>query len=117
MIVHSVVTKEHKPKCPGLILRSSGPAKPALVENASLLTKAKRLREELIKWAAKGAKRVPREVRKARLEQCKACEYYRPNGNLGLGECSHRGCGCTRVRLFLATAQCPHNPPKWLKLL
>ncbi len=113
MIVHSVVTKEHKPKCPGLILRPK-----AAPESASLGTKLKRLKSELGVWIAKGAKLAPREVRKERLEKgCKLCEYYRPLGNWGLGECKAPGCGCSRVKLALATAECPLKPPRWLKLL
>ena len=82
-------------------------------ERASLLTKFGRLRRELGRWAKAGFTIVPKDVRAWRLAGCQPCEFYAPEGNLGLGECRHPGCGCTRAKLLLATSQCPKSPPAW----
>lgn len=83
-------------------------------ERAGLLTKAGRLRHELTTWAKAGMPLVPRAVRQERLQRgCQLCPYYNAVGNLGMGECKHPGCGCTRVKLALATSRCPAQPPKW----
>lgn len=82
-------------------------------EKASPFTKFGRLKHELGRWYRAGHKIVPKEIRKQRLAICKACEYFNPQGNLGLGECQYPGCGCTKAKLFLATSICPHQPPKW----
>jgi hypothetical protein len=51
--------------------------------------------------------RVSHEVREARLAVCRACELWRESANLGLGECRHPQCGCTRFKHGLATERCP----------
>lgn len=82
-------------------------------ENASLLTKEKRLRREMALWVRQGAKLVPSEVRRQRIGICKACSYFDPAGNWGLGQCRYPGCGCSTIKAALATSKCPHQPPKW----
>ena len=84
---------------------------PADMENASLLTKAQRLRRELTAWAKAGMPLAPKETRQARLAVCASCEYYDPKGNLGMGACKAPGCGCSRVKAALATSKCPKG--KW----
>ncbi len=119
MIVHKIESRKvAKPglstdnPCAGasLVLVSESRPKP---ESASLLTKAGRLRKELTAWLKKGAPIAPREVRAQRLAICEACSYYKADGNFGLGECRFPSCNCSRVKLALGNARCPHNPPKW----
>lgn len=93
------------------VIFSSGPAD---AEDASLLTKAGRLRREAVKWAKAGFPMVPRAIRKARIAICLACEYFDSKGNWGMGECRAKGCGCTNLRTFLATYDCPKK--KWPSL-
>jgi hypothetical protein len=62
-------------------------------------------------WAQAGFKVVEREVYEKRNAICSACEYWLPHGHLGLGKC--RKCGCSRVKLWLATSKCPDSPPRW----
>ena len=90
------------------VIFSSGPAD---AEDASLLTKAGRLRRELTEWAKAGAPLASKPIRKARLAVCATCEYYDPKGNWGMGQCRAPGCGCTKVKAFLATSRCPKG--KW----
>ena len=42
---------------------------------------------------------------------CDACSYWNPSGNIGMGECSHSNCGCTKFKRGLLTEKCPLN--KW----
>jgi hypothetical protein len=58
---------------------------------------------------------VPETVEAERLAKCAACPEGRwnPEGNAGLGECQHPGCGCTAYKLKFAALSCPLNPPQW----
>jgi hypothetical protein len=67
----------------------------------------------LIKWAASGFKIAPPEVRAERYAICRACGYWKDDGNLGLGKCTHHKCGCTKAKFHLASERCPDDPPKW----
>jgi hypothetical protein len=85
--------------------------RPADWEDPSLMTKAMRLRKELLIWGKAGLKLAPKEIRSERLATCKACEYFDPTGNLGLGQCRAPGCGCTKVKAALLSSRCPKA--KW----
>jgi len=104
---------------PALTGRAVHPAPMPAPEKAGLWLKLKRARRELAAWAKEGAELAPRSVRQARLAICAGskevapCLYYHAAGNLGLGECQAPGCGCTRVKLALASSFCPLNPPRW----
>lgn len=94
--------------------KSVSVAPPATVAPApTLWTKAKRLRIELIAWRKAGYRLADRPTRAHRTAICNVCQHYAPAGNWGLGECRAPGCGCTRAKLWLASAKCPLNPPKW----
>ena len=54
---------------------------------------------------------VSREELNRRDKICNACNYWKPSGNLGMGECTHNQCGCTKFKLGLATETCPAK--KW----
>lgn len=73
-------------------------------------TKAKRLWRELRRWRKAGYKLVDREERTRRLQLCESCPHYAPHGNFGLGQC--KLCGCTRAKLWLVSASCPHPEGK-----
>ena len=66
-------------------------------------------------WAKAGFKVVPWATFKSRLETCRGspttprCEQFRPHDVFGMGRCGK--CGCTTLKLFLATERCPLN--KW----
>jgi hypothetical protein len=80
----------------------------------SLLTKVRRLGVALKRWQAAGRPVVSRETARERAAICQGCEYWRAGGNFGLGECRAPGCGCTRLKIWLATEKCPHPAgAKW----
>lgn len=58
------------------------------------------------KFVAAGLPRTPLEQLQVRLDACKACQYWNPEGFGGTGSC--RQCGCsTEVKLRMATSACP----------
>ena len=59
-----------------------------------------------IRFVQSGGKWVTREVRKERLDTCKACDQYEKN------RC--KWCGCfLSIKTWLPAEKCPLDPPKW----
>jgi len=65
----------------------------------------------MLGWAKAGFKVVKREVYEHRQAICSACEFWRPDARLGTGMCIK--CGCSGVKLWLATSKCPDQPARW----
>jgi hypothetical protein len=104
----------HGPTAPELRAKGVLPPEPVIApapEAASFATKAGRLLREGRAWMRAGLPIADKATRTARLAVCAQCQYYNAAGNLGLGECKAPGCGCTRVKLALATSKCPLG--KW----
>jgi hypothetical protein len=80
-------------------------------ERASLPKKARRLGAALVRWTRGGWALAERRARAGRRAACLACPYWRSGGNLGMGECTAPGCGCSRFKRWLATERCPLG--KW----
>lgn len=84
-------------------------------EKPSLTTKAVNVAKaggRVVKAATTGQPIfVSNEVRDQRIAICRACEYWNEGGNIGLGECTHSKCGCTKLKQGLATETCPMG--KW----
>ena len=78
---------------------------PKLIDQAANLTKA------LSKWAKSGFKVADKDTIEDRKSNCESCEFWKHNGNMGLGKCNHAECGCTKVKWWLATEKCPID--KW----
>jgi predicted Zn-ribbon and HTH transcriptional regulator len=60
-------------------------------------------------WAKAGFQLAPSEVYASRLDTCKTCDSWSNNAFLGAGSCAK--CGCSGVKLKLATSKCPIG--KW----
>lgn len=84
---------------------SCGDGEPTFREKASNFTHA------MVDWAKAGFPVSSSEVLQQRLDICQACEYWRGSrgGTLLSGSC--RKCGCSGVKLGLATQACPIG--KW----
>jgi len=65
----------------------------------------------LTEWKNSGYAVVSKEVLADREDQCMSCGWWRGFASIGLGSCGK--CGCTGIKLFLATSKCPLNPPRW----
>jgi hypothetical protein len=59
-------------------------------------------------------KTVSSEVFDLRKSICEACEHWNKNGFSGMGRC--KKCGCSVGKLYVPSAKCPDNPPRWDKV-
>ena len=80
------------------------PMEPGLVQ------KAKSFGSSLTSWAKSGFTQTPEEDLNKRLEICKACEFWDPEGFKATGKCKKCGCS-TWGKLRMATERCPIG--KW----
>ena len=98
-----------------LVPFGTGRTERAALPRPSLPRKAKNLARALVDVARGAINGGPVfasvETETARRATCWACDLWEPDGNLGFGECTHPGCGCTRAKLKLASAKCPLG--KW----
>jgi hypothetical protein len=78
---------------------------PTTAELSTNFTKA------MLGWAKAGFPTVKRKTYEQRHAICNTCEHWSPDGLLGTGRC--RKCGCSGVKLWLATSTCPDQPPRW----
>ena len=90
----------------------SGPSPDPLVD-PTLPQLAANFAQATHRWAKAGFPRVKKRIYHARLATCRACPHWAEDARLGLGSCRHKGCGCTRLKLWLATERCPLTPPRW----
>jgi hypothetical protein len=83
--------------------------KPTIVDQAVNLAKS------TVNWAAKDKfKTVSVDIFNQRKSICEKCEYWDSTGFNGIGRC--KICGCSIGKLYIPSAFCPHNPPKWSKV-
>jgi len=74
------------------------------------LEKAKRFALAMGRWAASGFKVADDATYRERVAICEGCQYWRGEGNEpGTGRCGK--CGCSGLKLCLATERCPEG--KW----
>ena len=78
---------------------------------ADIFDKARNFYEAIRREIASGSKLATKEKRLYRKKICDDCPLWRPSGNLWLGECTHKKCGCTKFKRFFSSEHCPQN--KW----
>ncbi|HSI82852.1 MAG: hypothetical protein ACAI35_24475 [Candidatus Methylacidiphilales bacterium] len=81
------------------------PAEPTLGELATRFTTA------VSAWVTAGMPVVSETEYQTRAAACTTCPLWDPAARLGLGRCNHSGCGCTKLKRWLATEKCPAG--KW----
>ena len=79
------------------------------VEAPTLSDKVHSLAKSVFDWAKAGFQLAPDAVHAERQATCGACEHWKPTAFLGTGSCTK--CGCSGVKLKLATSKCPIG--KW----
>lgn len=84
---------------------------PAHEDGPSLVDLARNFAGATARWVTAGLPVVTQEVYAGRAVICGGCEYWQADARLGLGECTAPGCGCTSLKLWLATERCPEG--KW----
>lgn len=93
------------PAPPVLQIMAPKLAEPTLADLASNFATA------VQKWAAGGFNTVTKEDYGSRAAVCAVCEFWDGSARAGLGKCNAPGCGCTRLKRWLATERCPLG--KW----
>lgn len=58
-------------------------------------------------WVSGGMEMANDETQTKRKNICAGCELWDANARLGLGKCTHEKCGCTKMKVWLATSVCP----------
>jgi hypothetical protein len=99
------------PVTPGAPMPATSPTASAPIRPPNIVQKLKRLYVELRLWHKAGYPITPPIALARRYWACSHCPMWDSSGNLWLGQC--RKCGCTKAKLWLATAQCPLPQPKW----
>lgn len=84
---------------------------PAPTPEPTLVDELKSLREALARLRASGKKITPREARTHRAKTCAGCPLWSSRARFGLGKCRHSKCGCTRLKVWIASESCPAG--KW----
>lgn len=88
---------------PGLV----APARPALPPEPSAAELAANFFGALGRWVAAGLPVVSEATHRGRMAACRACPHWDELARAGLGKCRAPGCGCTRLKHWLATETCP----------
>ena len=63
------------------------------------------------KWALAGFPITEKKTYEYRSSFCSSCELWDAKARFGLGKCNSKKCGCTSVKLWIATEKCPIG--KW----
>lgn len=77
---------------------SDGPSPISLAQNFMKAT---------LRWAKAGFPVVTEAEYRFRAERCGACKHWNPTDYRGLGKCTHKDCGCTKLKRFIKTETCP----------
>lgn len=65
----------------------------------------------MARWFGSGLALATREQWAERMRICGGCQHWSPEARAGLGHCTAPGCGCTKLKHWLATEKCPLG--KW----
>lgn len=78
----------------------------------TLASRAKLAAQALVRFADRGFKMVTPEQLAERQEICETCHHWSPAAVLGVAGCG--ACGCTGLKLYAASENCPAE--KWPKI-
>jgi hypothetical protein len=68
------------------------------------------------RWIAAGFPVVAQAEYDARSAACEPCPFWDGAARLGFGKCKAPGCGCTKLKRWLATEECRHpDGSRWPK--
>lgn len=78
----------------------------------SLIEKAKSLSNAVTDWATQDKfTKVTDEQFQARKNICLSCPNWDSTAYNNTGKC--KLCGCSVMKLYIPSAKCPDNPPRW----
>jgi len=88
-----------------------GTSAPKLPQEPTAIELAANFSSAVSKWIKAGFPVVPKEQFDARSAVCASCEFWDNQARMGLGKCTHKRCGCTKMKRWIATERCPIG--KW----
>ncbi len=106
-----LIPPHQHPVCQDIAMLEEERIMPIALKEPSPLELVSNFSTAMTVWVKAGAPVVSEEVYRERAAICDGCEYWQPEARLGLGKCSAPGCGCTKLKRWLATESCPLR--KW----
>lgn len=88
--------------------REGAPPEPRLSDSAENFASAVK------RWAKEGFPVASTKVIENRKAACRACPFWDSKARMGLGKCKHVKCGCTKLKWWLETEDCPDG--RWPKI-
>jgi hypothetical protein len=79
---------------------------PRPAHSPTITDMAKSFFSSAAKFVKAGLPRTPLDEVQLRLDTCRSCPYWDPEGFAGTGSCKECGCS-TQVKLRMATSECP----------
>lgn len=83
----------------------AAPSEPSFIELSGNFAAA------MAGWINAGFKIVDRDEYERRAQTCRSCDYWDAFARMGAGRCAR--CGCSGLKLWLASSACPDTPPRW----
>lgn len=102
----------HHPPRPRTIEATPSPkpiAKKPKIPEPTLAELAGNFTHAIAAWTMAGFPTVSASDYTTRAAICAPCQYWQPTARAGLGKCAHKGCGCTKLKRYLASEKCPLN--------
>ena len=75
----------------------------------SFMRMAQNFGQAMVAWQSTGYATVSEDVYNQRKDTCLKCPFWSDAARMGLGRCSHPGCGCSKLKRHLASGTCPMN--------
>lgn len=86
------------------------------MKEPNMADKAKNLINAVANWATKDKfDSVSSEILNYRKEICNSCQFWDKLAYKNLGKCTK--CGCSGVKLYIPSSNCPDVPPRWISVL
>lgn len=80
-------------------------------KSPTILNMVSNFTKTMIQFVKSGLAIVGENEFQRRLTICRGCNLWDEAGRHGLGKCFHKKCGCTKIKHWLETSDCPIK--KW----
>ena len=90
------------------VIKGEAPIEAPTIPEPTLVELVLGFSKAMAKWVASGRPVVSREILRDRLKACRGCEFWAKRSLFA--KC--RKCGCRKLKLWMATEQCPLPEPE-----